>query len=100
MSRGSNSFFLSFIGLWALINNAGVVGGIGPTSWYTRQDYDQVMAVNLYGVIFLTKAFVPLIVPTKGRVVNMSSTLGRISFVSAAYNVSKYGVEAFSDILR
>jgi NAD(P)-dependent dehydrogenase (short-subunit alcohol dehydrogenase family) len=48
----------------------------------------------------VTKACMPLVVKEKGRFVNTSSVLGRIAGVSASYSISKYGVEAFSDVLR
>ncbi|KAL1775003.1 short-chain dehydrogenase/reductase family 9C member 7, partial [Sigmodon hispidus] len=36
----------------------------------------------------------------RGRVVNVSSSMGRLSFIGGGYSISKYGVEAFSDSLR
>ena len=54
-----------YTGLWAIVNNAGVVGGVGPTSWLTRKEYDDTFAVNLFGVIFVTQAFLPLVVQGK-----------------------------------
>ena len=56
--------------------------------------------VNLYGVVFVSKAFLPLIRREKGRIVNMASAAGRLAVMSGAYCVSKYGVEAFSDAMR
>ncbi|XP_052792561.1 dehydrogenase/reductase SDR family member 9-like [Mya arenaria] len=88
-------------GLWTVVNNAGVLGTTsGPTFWATRADYDNVLAVNLYGVVLVTNAFMPLIMKEKGRVVNTSSIAGRFAFGNAPYAVSKHGVEAFSDNLR
>ncbi|XP_060576832.1 17-beta-hydroxysteroid dehydrogenase type 6-like [Ruditapes philippinarum] len=87
-------------GLWAVVNNAGIIGSVGPTSWQTREDYEKTMSVNLYGVIMVTKTFMPLVQKGKGRIINTASVLGRIAFVSASYCISKYGVEAFSDVLR
>ncbi|XP_045168718.2 dehydrogenase/reductase SDR family member 9-like [Mercenaria mercenaria] len=87
-------------GLWAVVNNAGVLGSIGPSTWQTRQDYENIMAVNVYGVIMVTKACMPLILKEHGRVINTASIAGRFAFGSPSYCVSKYGVEAFSDVLR
>ncbi len=57
--------------------------------------------VNLFGAIRVTKAFVPLIRKSKGRIVNVSSMLGRSSPSRlSAYCITKYGVEAFSNVLR
>lgn len=57
--------------------------------------------MNLFGAIRVTKAFLPLIRKSKGRVVNVSSVLGRVAdpFLGA-YSITKFALEAFSDILR
>jgi retinol dehydrogenase 16 len=61
----------------------------------------QVMNVNLLGMIDVTMTFLPLIKAGRGRIINMSSILGRFSLPGRApYCVSKYGVEAFTDALR
>ena len=83
-----------------MVNNAGVVNTIFPSEWINKDDYDRTLAVNLYGVIFVTKAFLPLIIREKGRIVNMSSITARFPCVSAPYVISKFGVEAFSDTIR
>ena len=91
----------TLLGLWAIVNNAGVIGTLsGPSYWASRADYDNVLQVNLYGVAMVTNAFLPLVFKAKGRVINTSSVLGRFSFGNAAYSVSKHGVEALSDTLR
>ena len=48
-------------------------------------------SVNLFGTIRMTKAMLPLIRKSKGRIVNVSSTLGRQSgpFMSAYRSASK-----------
>jgi len=58
-------------------------------------------AVNLFGAIRVTKAFAPLIRKSKGRIVNVSSILGRATnrYLSA-YCITKHGMEAFSNVLR
>ncbi|XP_045168721.2 17-beta-hydroxysteroid dehydrogenase type 6-like [Mercenaria mercenaria] len=86
--------------LWAVVNNAGIIGSIGPSTWQTRQNYNNTMAVNLYGVIMVTKACMPLVLKEHGRIINTASIMGRFAFVDPSYCVSKYGVEAFSDVLR
>lgn len=67
------------IGFWALVNNAGIAGSVGPVDWLTRRDYEVVMSVNLYGMIDMTNACLPLLRKEKGRVVNMTSIYGRIT---------------------
>ncbi|XP_026517326.1 retinol dehydrogenase 5 [Terrapene carolina triunguis] len=87
-------------GLFGLVNNAGVANPIGPTEWMRIQDFRQVLAVNTFGLIEVTLALLPLLKRARGRVVNTSSVLGRLSANGGGYCVSKYTVEAFSDSLR
>ncbi|EDO28027.1 predicted protein, partial [Nematostella vectensis] len=63
------------LGLWALDNNAGYMG-LGPLEWFTMDDYKMQADINLWGLIDVTKTFLPLIKVAKGRVVNFSSIAG------------------------
>lgn len=87
-------------GLWAVVNNAGIGGSSYPIEWTSLEEFKRNLSVNLYGVINVTKAFLPLVRRETGRVINMSSIAGRFASVSAPYAISKFGVEAFSDTLR
>ncbi|ESP00747.1 hypothetical protein LOTGIDRAFT_200713 [Lottia gigantea] len=87
-------------GLWAVVNNAGIGGPVGYSECLSRADYLECLNVNLFGVIDVTKACLPLIRKARGRVVNIASMFGRISSIPAPYCISKYGVEAYSDCLR
>ncbi|KAM6955457.1 dehydrogenase/reductase SDR family member 9 isoform 1-T2 [Lycodopsis pacificus] len=87
-------------GLWAVVNNAGVALPSGPTDWLTIDDYKDMLAVNLCGVIDVTLSVLPLIKKARGRVVNVASVFGRCSPFGGPYCVSKYGVESFNDSLR
>lgn len=87
-------------GLFGLVNNAGVAGIIGPTPWLTREDFQRVLDVNTLGPIGVTLALLPLLQQARGRVVNITSVLGRIAANGGGYCVSKFGLEAFSDSLR
>jgi len=87
-------------GVWGLVNNAGI-GTAGPIEWTPLEHMKHIADVNLWGMIDVTKTFLPLIKKSQGRVVNMSSLAGRLSpCFASAYCISKYGVEAFSDALR
>uniref|UniRef100_A0A8C5RU41 11-cis retinol dehydrogenase n=1 Tax=Laticauda laticaudata TaxID=8630 RepID=A0A8C5RU41_LATLA len=86
--------------LFGLVNNAGLGSSIGPTEWMTVEDYRKVMSVNTFGMIEVSLAFLPLLKQARGRVVNVSSVLGRISANGGGYCISKSTVEAFSDSLR
>uniref|UniRef100_A0ABI7ZDI3 Retinol dehydrogenase 5 n=1 Tax=Felis catus TaxID=9685 RepID=A0ABI7ZDI3_FELCA len=87
-------------GLFGLVNNAGVAGIIGPTPWLTRDDFHRVLSVNTLGPIGVTLALLPLLQQARGRVVNITSVLGRLAANGGGYCVSKFGLEAFSDSLR
>lgn len=63
--------------------------------------WTQLVSVNLFGLIRVTKAFLPLIRKYQGRVVNLSSILGRsVDHYTGPYAITKFGIEAFSDTLR
>ncbi len=86
-------------GLWGLVNNAGVAV-TGPFADLKEEDFDFVMDVNAYGPFRMTKAFLPLITASKGRVVTISSISGILSSASlGVYSMSKHAVEAFGDSL-
>lgn len=91
---------LSSAGLWGLVNNAGITTPTAPNEWLSKDDFLKVINVNLIGLIEVTRSVLPLLRRARGRVVNMSSMFGRISFIGGGYCISKFGVEAFSDSLR
>jgi len=87
-------------GLWAVINNAGIGIG-GPIEWLPMVDYRRVIEVNYLGHVAVTKALLPLVQKTGGRIVNTCSMAGVIAAPHmSAYAASKFALEAFSDVLR
>lgn len=87
-------------GLWGLVNNAGI-STFGEVEFTSMETYKEVAEVNLWGTVRTTKSFLPLIRRAKGRVVNISSMLGRMANPARSpYCITKFGVEAFSDCLR
>ncbi|KAB0344461.1 hypothetical protein FD754_021387 [Muntiacus muntjak] len=87
-------------GLWGLVNNAGISTPTALNEWLTKQDFMKILEVNLLGVIDVTLNVLPLVRKARGRVVNVSSVMGRVALFGGGYCMSKYGVEAFSDSLR
>ncbi|XP_076776655.1 retinol dehydrogenase 16-like isoform X2 [Arvicanthis niloticus] len=87
-------------GLWGLVNNAGISIPSSPNEWMNKQNFASILDVNLLGMIEVTLSMLPLVRKVRGRVVNVSSVLGRLSFGGGGYCISKYGIEAFSDSLR
>ncbi|XP_067321656.1 retinol dehydrogenase 7-like [Anolis sagrei] len=86
--------------LWGLVNNAGIVSPMAPNEWLTKDDFMKVLEVNLLGTIDVTLHMLPLVRKAQGRVVNVTSTAGRIAFSGGGYSPSKFALEAFSDSLR
>jgi len=86
-------------GLYGLVNNAGVVVA-GPLIEMPERDMMLELDVNLLGPYRVTKAFAPLLIESRGRVLNTSSLSGIVSgpFLGA-YSMSKHGVEAYTDAL-
>ncbi|KAM5179742.1 retinol dehydrogenase 7-like [Mantella aurantiaca] len=87
-------------GLWGLVNNAGVIGAFSVNEWQTKEDFSNILDVNLLGTIDLTVQLLHLVRKAKGRVVIVCSAVGRLSIIGGGYCPSKYGLEAFSDSLR
>ncbi|XP_036998344.2 17-beta-hydroxysteroid dehydrogenase type 2 isoform X1 [Artibeus jamaicensis] len=88
-------------GLWAVINNAGILSLPADGELIPMSHYKQCMAVNFFGAVEVTKAFLPLLRKSKGRLVNVSSMAGEIPFLKlAAYGSSKAALTMFSAIMR
>ncbi|MEJ1277312.1 17-beta-hydroxysteroid dehydrogenase type 6 isoform X1 [Cricetulus griseus] len=87
-------------GLWGLVNNAAVPPALSYLEWLQPEDSMAVFQVNFIGLAQVTLSMLPLVKKARGRIVNISSVLGRLAFSGGFYSCSKYGVEAFSDILR
>jgi NAD(P)-dependent dehydrogenase (short-subunit alcohol dehydrogenase family) len=86
-------------GLWGLVNNAGVATS-GTVAETEDADLDFVLNVNVNGVVRVTRAFTPLIVESKGRIVTTGSISGILSRPGgSAYSMSKHAMEAFVDSL-
>lgn len=83
-----------------VINNAGVTV-IGTVEHLTVEEIDWQLGINLWGVIYGTKAFLPgMLVRRSGCIVNISSIFGLIGVpCQSAYNISKFGVRAFTECL-
>src|SRR4051794_7519121 len=62
-------------GLYGLVNNAGVAT-FGTLDKMRMEEFDLTMKVNVYGPVMMIKAFAPLIVAGKGRIINISSPSG------------------------
>lgn len=84
-----------------LINN----GGVSQRSLFLENDfsvYRQLMEVNYFGLVALTKAVLPSMVEQGGgSIVSISSVAGKVgSKFRTGYSGSKYAVVGFMDCLR
>ncbi|MCU4925615.1 SDR family oxidoreductase [Halobacteria archaeon AArc-dxtr1] len=84
-----------------LVNNAGYAQ-MGPLEDVSTRDLNRQFDVNVYGPHRLSRAAIPhMRAQGEGRIVNVSSVIGRVSFAGAgAYAGSKHALEAMSDALR
>lgn len=86
-------------GLWGLVNNAGVAV-FAPLTEAKQADLEFIFEVNVFGVFRVTQALAPMIIESKGRIVNVSSISGVYSAPTAAmYSGSKHALEAMTDAL-
>lgn len=100
-----DSFASAAINKWGtvdiLVNNAGLM----PLSFFKKlkvSEWDQMIDVNVKGVIYCTAAVIPHMLAKKsGHIINMSSIAGRVVFpAGAVYCATKHAVTAFSEGLR
>ena len=84
-----------------LVNNAGVML-LGPIDGAPTEEWRRMIHVNLFGVLYCTHAALPLLrAQGSGDIVNVSSVAGRVARAgSGVYNLTKWGVNAFSEALR
>lgn len=87
--------------LHGLVNNAGVFTIFGPDDWCSTKEYLASLNVNTLGAVRVCHNFLPLIKKSKGRVVTMGSTAGRLhGLYVGPYVTAKFAVEAYMDCLR
>ena len=83
-----------------LFNNAGasIVGTVNHTS---IAEFEWQMGINMWGVLYGTKAFLPMMLAQReGCIVNISSVFGMIGFpLQGAYNMSKFAVRGLTECL-
>jgi len=90
-----------------VVNNAGVML-LGPALDTPTEEWDRMVALNVQGLMYVTHAALPHLVRAAERsprgvadLVNISSTAGRVARPgSSVYNLTKFGVGAFSESLR
>jgi short-subunit dehydrogenase len=81
-----------------VLNNAGY-GLIGPLEALSEEQINLQMQTNLFGVINITKAFLPYFRERRSGVfVNITSSFGLLGYPTCSiYNATKFGVDGFSE---
>jgi len=90
-----------------VVNNAGLMR-IGPVADADPADWDQMLSVNVQGLLYVTRAALPHLIQAAADaprhvadVVNISSTGGRVARPgTAVYSLTKFGIGAFSEAVR
>uniref|UniRef100_A0A673H902 Estradiol 17-beta-dehydrogenase 2-like n=1 Tax=Sinocyclocheilus rhinocerous TaxID=307959 RepID=A0A673H902_9TELE len=83
-------------GLWALVNNAGVLGYVCDGEILPIKMYKKCLDVNFIGSVEITQAFLPLIRQSKGRLISISIPLPGF----AGYGASKAALISFNGAIR
>jgi NADP-dependent 3-hydroxy acid dehydrogenase YdfG len=90
-----------------VVNNAGLMH-LGPVADALTEDWDQMLQINLQGLLYVTRAALPHLLRAAqdsprgvADLVNISSTAGRVARPgTAVYNLTKFGVSGFTEALR
>ena len=83
-----------------IYNNAGIADN-DPVEEFEIERYERLLSINLWGVIYGTKAFLPKLIDSgDGHVVNISSLNGIMAQADmSAYCTAKFGVRGFTESL-
>jgi NADP-dependent 3-hydroxy acid dehydrogenase YdfG len=90
-----------------VVNNAGLIR-MGSAAEAPLQDWDDLVAVNIQGVLYVTRAALPHLIEAAADsprgvadLVTISSTAGWVARPgTAVYSLTKFGVNAFSEGVR
>jgi NADP-dependent 3-hydroxy acid dehydrogenase YdfG len=90
-----------------LINNAGLML-LGPVVGADAEEWERMIAVNQHGLLYMTNAALPHLLSAAqdglrevADIVNISSIAGRQAWANyGVYNMTKFGVNGFSEALR
>ncbi|MET3566975.1 NADP-dependent 3-hydroxy acid dehydrogenase YdfG [Leifsonia sp. 563] len=91
----------------ALVNNAGAML-VGPFADAPEGEWERMVDVNILGLLYMSRAALPHLVKAASDaprrtadLVNISSSAGRVARPgTAVYNLTKFGVNGFTEALR
>ena len=90
--------FLFFSVLYSVVNNAGIAV-FSEIEWCSVDQFQQIMNVNVMGMVRVTKAFLPLLRESKGRVINVASLAGELRNTSSSISKHQRAENLFSYFL-
>ncbi len=87
-------------GLYGLVNNAGL-GGLGGFTTWSEAEFQQIFDVNVAGPWRMSNAFMDLLLASQGRIVNIGSQGGTITKKwYGPYSMTKHALEAYTVALN
>ncbi|SMB90728.1 SDR family NAD(P)-dependent oxidoreductase [Deinococcus hopiensis] len=87
-------------GLDVVVNNAGLIQ-VGPLENMTEANFREVMEVNAFAPLCLTRAALPLLRAARGRVLIVASVGGKVAVPHLGpYSMSKFAVTGLGQALR
>ena len=87
-------------GLWGFVNNAGI-SFRAPLEFVPLAEVQRLYDTNVFGLLAVTQAFLPLIRRTQGRIINVSSvTALMVTPFHGIYSSAKMAVNGITDALR
>jgi NAD(P)-dependent dehydrogenase (short-subunit alcohol dehydrogenase family) len=87
-------------GLWGLVNNAGI-SFRAPLEFVPLSECRRLYDINVFGLLAVTQAFLPLLRQSQGRIVNVGSiTALMVTPFHGVYSSAKMAVKGITDALR
>lgn len=84
-----------------LINNAGLARGSDPIHKADEKDWDEMIDINVKGLLTVTRKLLPALIANRGHIVNLGSVAGRWTYTGGAvYCATKFAVRALSEGFR
>ncbi len=92
----------AFRNIRVLINNAGLAAGLSPVQEGDPDDWDQMIDTNVKGLLYLSRAVIPLMKQVEGaQIVHVSSIAGKEVYPNGnVYCASKHAVDALTRSMR
>ncbi len=84
-----------------LVNNAGLSLGRDSFENAMIEDWETMMQTNVNGLLYVTKALMPIIIENKTQIINIGSIAGKEVYENGnVYCASKFAVDAISKSMR